>query len=112
METKALTPLGVDTGVKNSFLVTIVNPCIAATFTINSTIFPNPFNYIVTQTAIVQTIFDSAVTSTETLATCPDIVFSLVNRDLSSFDTSVFTFNVAAQSLRTFSSSEAKIGLY
>ena len=50
--TKALTPLGVDSNKSNSFKVTIVNPCIAATFTINSAIFPNPFNYIVTQTAI------------------------------------------------------------
>ena len=51
--TKALTPLGMDTGITNSFLVTIVDPCIAATFTISSSIFPNPFEYIVTQTAIV-----------------------------------------------------------
>ena len=51
--TKALTPLGMDTGIKNSFLVTIVDPCIVATFTISSSIFPNPFEYIVTQTAIV-----------------------------------------------------------
>ena len=51
--TKALTPLGVNTGIKNSFLVTIVDPCIATTFTVSSSIFPDPFVYIVTQTAIV-----------------------------------------------------------
>ena len=51
--TKALTPLGVDTGKSNSFTVTIVDPCVAATFTVNPEIFPNPFKYIVTQTANV-----------------------------------------------------------
>ena len=52
------------------------------------------------------------MTSTEILATCPDIVFSLFKRDLSAFDATVFTFNAVAQSLTTFSSSQAKIGLY
>ena len=52
------------------------------------------------------------MTSTEILATCPDIVFSLFKRDLSALDATVFTFNAAAQSLTTFSSSQAKIGLY
>ena len=51
--TKALTPLGVDTGKSNSFTVTIVDPCVAAIFTVNPAIFPNPFEYIVTQTANV-----------------------------------------------------------
>ena len=31
----------------------IIDPCIAATFTIDPAIFPNPFEYIVTQTANV-----------------------------------------------------------
>ena len=53
MDTKALTLLGVDTGIKNSFLITIVDPCIVATFTIDSAIFPNPYEYIVIQTANV-----------------------------------------------------------
>ena len=57
-------------------------------------------------------MLDSAVTSTETLAACPDIVFTLVKRDLSAFDATVFTFNTANQSLTTFSTSQAKIGLY
>ena len=108
--TNALTPLGVDTGIKNSFLVTIVDPCIAATFTLDPAIFPNPFEYIVTQTAIAKTILDSAVTSTETLVICPDIEFSLLKRDHSAYDASVFTFNTLVQSLTTFSSSQAKIG--
>ena len=51
--TKAFTSLGVDTGKSNSFTVTIVDPCVAATFTVNPAIFPNPFEYIVTQTANV-----------------------------------------------------------
>ena len=90
----------------------IIDPCIAATFTIDPAIFPNPFEYIVTQTANVQNLLDSAVTSTETLAACPDIVFTIVNRDFSAFDATVFTFNTANQSLTTFSTSQAKIGLY
>ena len=54
MKTKALTPLGVDTGIENFFLVTILlDPCLDAKFTIDPTIFPNPFEYIVTQTANV-----------------------------------------------------------
>ena len=110
MDTKALTPLGVDTGIKNSFFVTIIDPCIAATFTLDPSIFPNPFEYIVTQTAIAKTILDSAVTSTETIATCPDIEFSLLKRDLSAYDATVFTFNTSVQSLTIFSSSQAKIG--
>jgi len=48
VDTKALTPLGVDSGKFNSFKVTILNPCIAATFTIDSAVLPNPLNYIVT----------------------------------------------------------------
>jgi len=39
-------------------------------------------------------------------------LFSLVNRDLSPYDTSVFNFNAVTQSLTTFSSDKAKIGLY
>ena len=40
--------------VQYTFEVTIIaDPCIAATFTIDPAIFPNPFEYIVTQTANV-----------------------------------------------------------
>ena len=82
--------------------------------TIDSTIFPSPYEYVATQAADIQTLDTLKVASDETLATCPAIVFDLINQDLSAFDTQVFTLSATtgSQTLTTETSLEAKIGTY
>lgn len=111
--TTALTPLGVSTPASFTFQVTIIDPCIAAVFTIDSSVFPQPvYEYVASLPADTQTALDAKVSSSEVMATCPDIIFSLTNADLSAIDSTVFTFDPIAQTLVTFSNDPTKIGSY
>ena len=92
-----------------SFTITIVDPCVAATFTFDPSILPTPYEYVVSQSADVQTVLDSLVTSSETLAVCPDIVFAVTKRDATPLDAAVFTFAAAAQTLTTVTNDAGKI---
>ena len=50
---EALTYLGTSTGTIFSWTLTIIDPCVAATLTIDPTVFPIPYEYIITQTTDV-----------------------------------------------------------
>lgn len=74
----ALTYQGTPTTIGFTWELTVIDPCVAATLTIDPTVFPSPYEYIITQTADVQTIVDTThVSSSETLAVCPDIIFEV-----------------------------------
>ena len=83
-----------------------------ALFTLDPTIIPVTYDYIVTQTEDVKFVLDTQVTSTETLATCPDIIFSVVNADLTPIDGDVFTYDPAEQTLSTYTMLQGKVGSY
>jgi len=59
-----------------SFKITIINPCLAATFSFTPSFVPSKYEYVVSHSANVKKIID-AVTSTETLATCPPLLISI-----------------------------------
>ena len=46
VETRAVTPLDVDTGIGNTFTVTIRDPCTVATLTFDPVIVPSPYKYL------------------------------------------------------------------
>ena len=48
-----MTPLGADTGIRVSFQVTIIDPCVAAMLTIDPLIVPDPYEYTLFFTADV-----------------------------------------------------------
>lgn len=93
VETRAVTPFGADTGIGNSFSVTIMDPCVLATLTFDATIVPTPYEYLLQAPADVQTILSSNVLSSETLVTCPLVELLVVRDDLSPIDAAVFTFD-------------------
>ena len=95
-----------------SFTITIEEPCGAATFTFDPSIFPDPYEYVVTQPADVHTILDSLVISSETEAVCPDIVFSFEKRGGGKFDASIFDYDETLQTLSTYTVSRQKIGVH
>jgi len=70
-----LRPSGAPSTFSFSHTITIVNPCESATFTIDPTILPIPYEYVINQPADTKVLLDTAVTSSETIATCPDIIF-------------------------------------
>ena len=93
----AVSPTGQVSGTSFSFEVTLVNPCLAATLTINESIFQaNPIVYELASEADVVTLLDEHVSSDEPSDICPDIVFQITNRDGSPTDASVFTYDAAA----------------
>ena len=82
------------------FEVVMKSPCHDATLTYfptNWLNFASPLHqYVASLPADELTILDSDVTSSELPLTCPyDIEFSLVNRDGSTVDSSVFTYDFA-----------------
>ena len=95
-----------------SFQITIVDPCISATLTIDPTIFPTPYEYVISQAKDIQTLLDSSVSSDETDAVCPDIIFSVKNRDTTPIDPLVFVYNSLGQTLETETSDKTKVALY
>ena len=103
METRAVTPLGVDTGIGNTFTVTIRDPCTIATLTIDPTIVPSPYEYLLSSAADVQSILSSNVLSSETIVTCPPVELSVVKDDSNPIDAAIFTFDQAATTLTSFS---------
>ena len=81
--------------------------------TIDQTIIPDPYEYIASQTADVQTLLDSAVVSSELSETCPyDLEFTLTKQDGSAFDGSVFTFDNEDKTITTYTNDTLKIGIY
>lgn len=80
------------------------DPCELATLTIDPTaLTSNPVNYVIGQTADVQTFSDGKVTSSETVANCPtDFTFTVTKRDGSALDGSIFTYNSGSQELSTY----------
>lgn len=105
----AVTPLGVDTGISFSFDVEFQDPCALATLTIDpATLTANPYTYVIDATADVQTFLDAHVSSSETTAPCPaTFTFTVTNRDGSPFDTSLFTWDGAADTFTTFTNTFA-----
>lgn len=95
-----------------SFKITIVDPCISATLTIDPTIFPTPYEYVISQAKDIQTLLDSSVNSDETDAVCPDIIFSVKNRDTTPIDPLVFVYNSLGQTLETETADKTKVALY
>ena len=98
-----MTPLGVDTGIGNTFTVTIIDPCTIATLTIDPTIVPSPYEYMLQSPSDVQSILSSKVVGSETNVTCPPIELSVVKDDLSPIDAAVFTFSSSSSTLTSFS---------
>ena len=103
VKTRAVTPLGVDTSIGNTFTVTIIDPCTLATLTIDPTIVPSQYEYLLQSPADVQSILSSKVASSATIVTCPPIELSVVKDDLSPIDVAVFTFSSASSTLTSFS---------
>lgn len=112
VQTRAVTPFGVDTGIGNSFFVTIVDPCIGASLTFDPTMTPSPYDYLLLSPADVRSIPVSKVLSTETLATCPPVVLTIVKDDLTPIDAVIFTHDAVGETLTSASSDELKIGAY
>lgn len=112
VETRAVTPLGVDTGIGNSFQITIIDPCESASLIFDSAIVPNPYEYVLFGTPDVQTIPISDVSSSETIATCPPILLTVVKADLTGIDGEIFVYNAGAETLITYSTDQLKIGLH
>lgn len=112
VETRAVTALGVDTGIGVSFQVTIVDPCIAALLTIDPSIVPVPYEYTLFYVANVLSIPVTAVTSSETIAVCPSIVITITKDDLTAIDSAVFTHDPLAETLTTYSNLQVKIGFH
>lgn len=112
VETRAVTPLGVDTEIGNSFKVTIIDPCVSASLTFNTAIVPDPYEYVLFGTADVQPILVSDVSSSETIATCPQLVLTVIKADLGAIDGDIFVHNAVAETLTTYSTDKLKIGLH
>jgi len=107
--TTCLTPLGTDTNVKFSFTVQFKDPCKLATLTIDpTTLTGTSYTYVIDATANVQTFLDSKVASSYAGSVCPsNYVFTITKRDGSAFDTTLFTWDSAAQTFTTFTNNFA-----
>ena len=92
--------------------LTLIDPCITAAFTFDPAILPTPYEYVVSFPKDVQTLLDSAITSSEKEAICPDIIFSVTNQDTTAIDPTVFVFSPMTQTLSTESADKTKIGIY
>ena len=101
-----LTPLGADVGSSFSFDVEFQDPCRLATLTIDqTTLTAVSYTYVIDAAADVQTFLDTKVSSTDSSGICPtDYVFTITKRDGTAFDTSLFTWDAAAQSFSTSTS--------
>ena len=93
---RLLRPSGAPSTFSFSHTITIVDPCVTAMFTIDTFILPVPYEYVISKPADTQVLLDAAITSSETIATCPDIILQVMNRDWSPIDASVFTFTAAS----------------
>ena len=95
------------------FTVTLVDPCIAATLTVNAAILTSTsIAYSVYTTADSQTLSTSNVSSTETTATCPAIELDILNDNGTAFDSSVFTFTSGTGIFAIETSDTGKVGTY
>jgi hypothetical protein len=88
-----LKPSGTPTDIAFSFQLTIDDPCLSVQLNIDPAVFdPNPIEYQVGEEAYSTLIKQEIVTSTETIITCPAIVFEITNRDATPLDTAIFSF--------------------
>jgi hypothetical protein len=94
-----------------SFQLVLVNPCLAITFTISSSIIATSTTYVLADSQFSFPVLDySKITPSDLLATCPALLAGIETSADTSIDSAVFTF--ASDILKVFSNDSAKIITY
>ena len=98
---------------QKEFTVTLIDPCVAATLTVNAAILTSTsIEYTLYATADSQVLLTNNVSSDESTATCPAIELDILNSDDSPLDATVFNFTSATSTFEIESNNTAKVGIY
>ena len=98
---------------QKDFTITLVDPCIAATLTVNAAILTSTsITYALYNPADSQVLSTSNVSSDEVTATCPAIELDVLNSDGSALDSAVFTFTSGTSTFEIESSDISKLATY
>ena len=110
---QALTRSGTNTGQGFSFTVTIRDPCLDASFTFQTGVLPDPYQYVVTQPADTQTVNVASIVSSETFVTCPALEFDLKKQNLvDPVEPSIFNFDPITGTITTQTNLQTDINVY
>jgi hypothetical protein len=94
-----------------SFQLVLVNPCLAATFTIDPSIIAASTTYTLADPQFSFTTLDySKITANDVLATCPALQLDILTSADAVIDSAVFNF--ATEILKVYSTDSTKIKTY
>ena len=98
---------------QKDFTITLVDPCIAATLTVNAAnLTSTSITYSIYAPADSQILSTRNVSSDETTATCPAVELDVLNSDGSALDSAVFTFTSDTSTFEIESSDISKLATY